>query len=128
MFLPWERGDRVLRRLGPSRVRPFALFVAVIVFVAFLGSRERHRAGVRATRATILVARRALDNFRADQNGECPKGGFPEVVSRGYLPQVPNDAWGRPLHLACPSRHPNRDYDLYSDGPDGEPGGLDRVE
>jgi hypothetical protein len=28
----------------------------------------------------------------------------------------------------CPSRREGLAYDLSSDGPDGEPGGLDRIE
>jgi general secretion pathway protein G len=38
------------------------------------------------------------------------------------------DAWGRPFRLVCPSRREGVAYDLSSDGPDGEPGGLDRIE
>ena len=34
---------------------------------------------------------------------------------------------GKPLRLSCPGAEHAR-YDLSSDGPDGRPGGLDRIE
>ena len=42
--------------------------------------------------------------------------------------RAPRDAWGRPLRVTCPGRKDTRGFDVSSDGPDGEPGGLDRVE
>ncbi len=127
VFLPWER-QGALRRLGLRRARPLALGALFVVALVGLWAREQRRSGVRATRATLLVARRALDTYRADHEGQCPPGGFDELSQRGYLAQAPGDAWGRPLRLSCPGRRPGKPYDLLSDGPDGEPGGLDRVE
>jgi general secretion pathway protein G len=46
----------------------------------------------------------------------------------GAFDSTPSDAWGRPLRLICPSGRPGYEYELMSDGPDGEPGGLDRIE
>ncbi len=51
-----------------------------------------------------------------------------ELKTEGYLATDGNDAWGRPLRLTCPGRKDPDGYDLMSDGPDGEMGGLDRVE
>jgi general secretion pathway protein G len=51
-----------------------------------------------------------------------------QLVSEGYLAEVPLDAWGRVLRLTCPGRKDPQAFDVSSDGPDGEPGGLDRVE
>lgn len=39
----------------------------------------------------------------------------------GYLPKVPSDPWGRPYQYLSPGEH--GDFDLYSFGSDGEPGG-----
>jgi general secretion pathway protein G len=128
VFLPWERQGNILRRVGLARVRPFVLGVLVLGVLLLLVVRERQRARVRSTRATILVARRAVDSYRADHEGNCPKGGLDEVVAGGYLGGVPRDAWRHPLRLVCPARRPEKPYELLSDGPDGEPGGLDRVE
>ncbi len=131
VFLPWERQGTLFGQLGMSRFRPFAGVLVVLLLCLWMASRERDRAGVRSTRATLLVARRAIDTYRADAGGQCPNakgGGWEEIVTRGYLTGPPRDAWGHVLTLTCPSRHPNKSYDVSSDGPDGEPGGLDRVE
>jgi general secretion pathway protein G len=127
IFLPWERRAGVLRRLGLSRLRPFLLAVAVLAVIAIIGARERHKTGERATRSAIAVVRRGLDAYRADHDGKCPRQ-IEDLETLGYLADVPDDAWGRPLRLACPSRREGIAYDLSSDGPDGEPGGLDRIE
>ncbi|MEK6726302.1 MAG: type II secretion system major pseudopilin GspG [Deltaproteobacteria bacterium] len=39
----------------------------------------------------------------------------------GYLSKVPLDPWGRPYQYLSPGDH--GDFDLYSHGADGEPGG-----
>lgn len=39
----------------------------------------------------------------------------------GYLPKVPSDPWGRDYQYLSPGEH--GDFDLYSLGSDGEPGG-----
>lgn len=37
--------------------------------------------------------------------------------------QVPQDPWGRPFQYRAPSQRPGHDYDLFSLGSDGAPGG-----
>ena len=127
VFFPWERRGGVLGALGTSRLR---LAVGVVVFVALalgLRSREEHAASVRATRASITNATRQVSSYRADHGGKCPDL-LADLVRQGYAREVPVDAWGRPLRLACPGRRDPRGFDVSSDGPDGVPGGLDRVE
>ncbi|MCU0654949.1 MAG: type II secretion system protein GspG [Polyangiaceae bacterium] len=128
VFLPWELQGGLVRRLGLARARPFVLLLLGVTALLALWGRERYQTQVRATRAALLVARRAVDKYRADHQGECPRNGLDGLVAAGYLTAVPLDAWEHKLHLVCPSRRPPRPYDLSSDGPDGEPGGLDRVE
>ena len=128
VFLPWERQGGFVRRLGLGRLRVAAAVVAGALALFLLGRRERQVSNARSTRATLLVVRRGVDAYRADHEGQCPKGSFDELVARGYLAHVPVDAWGRVLRLTCPSRRADRPYDLLSDGPDGEPWGLDRIE
>jgi len=127
IFLPWERRVGILRRLGLSRLRPFLLVVAVLAVIVVIGVRERQKTGERATRAAIVVVRRGIDAYRAEHDGKCPRQ-LEELETLRYLTSVPDDAWGRPLRLMCPSRREGVAYDLSSDGPDGEPGGLDRIE
>jgi general secretion pathway protein G len=38
--------------------------------------------------------------------------------------KVPEDPWGRPFGYRSPSQRPGREYDLYSLGPSGQPGGT----
>jgi general secretion pathway protein G len=37
--------------------------------------------------------------------------------------KVPDDPWGRPFQYRSPSQRPGHDFDLYSLGPTGQPGG-----
>jgi general secretion pathway protein G len=125
--LPWERRGGLVRRLRLTRARPFVAIVLVAGLAVLLGSRERQRTGERSTRAALLIVRRAVDAYRADHEGKCPKQ-LEELESASYLAELPQDAWGHPFRLVCPSRREGVSYDLSSDGPDGEPGGLDRIE
>ena len=127
IWFPWERrgGLRSLLMLG--RVGPVLVVLGVLGFIATLGVRERHRAGVRQTRATLVGVRRAIDAFRADNDGACPSG-LDKLSAYGNFKDGPTDAWGHALRFVCPARREGDAYQLFSDGPDGEPGGLDRVE
>jgi general secretion pathway protein G len=127
IWFPWERGGGLLRRTGLSRARPFAAALAMALFVLLLGARERRRTGIRATRATLAEVHSAVDAYRADHARRCPPA-LTVLKTEGYLPTEAIDAWGRPLRLTCPGRKDPDGYDLMSDGPDGEMGGLDRVE
>ena len=71
-----------------------------------------------------------LDNFvypSTDQGLEAlvsPPSGQPEAPNwknGGYLDRLPSDPWGRPYQYLQPGQH--GDFDLYSLGADGRPGG-----
>lgn len=127
IFFPWERRGGLLRRLGFHRMRPVLLAALVVGVVVLIGMRERRRAGIRQTRATLLAVRRAVDRYLADHGGECPKS-LDALSDYGSFRGVPRDAWGRPFKLVCPARRQGARYELFSDGPDGERGGLDRID
>lgn len=127
VFFPWERRRGLFGLLGRARVRLVAAAVGVLVFVLWIRGREEHAAGVRATRATITSTYQVVAAYRADHAGSCPKE-IGELVTGGYAREVPVDAWGRPLRLTCPGRRDPQGFEISSDGPDGDPGGLDRVE
>jgi general secretion pathway protein G len=99
----------------------------VLLLLVAIHRREENAAAVRATRASLTTAWRGVLSYRADHGGACPKGAG-ELVAGGYVRDTPIDAWGRPLRLVCPGREDPLGFDLSSDGPDGVPGGLDRVE
>ncbi len=127
VFFPWERRRGLFGGFGRTRTR---LVIGGAVALAFVGSihhREEHAAMVRATRASLTTAGRAVASYRADHAGSCPHE-MGELVAGGYARNEPIDAWGRSLRLVCPGRHDPQSFDLSSDGPDGLPGGLDRVE
>lgn len=127
VFFPWERRRGLFGFIGRARVRIIAGLALAVVAVVWIRGREERAAGIRATRASITTMYRAVSAYRADHSGSCPKelGG---LTSGGYARDLPIDAWGRPLRLTCPGRRDPRGFEISSDGPDGIPGGLDRVE
>lgn len=127
VFFPWERRRGLFGALGRARVRLVAVAVCLLALVIWIRAREEKAAGVRATRAAIDNGYRAIWAFRADHGGGCPKE-MGELLSGGYVRDLPIDAWGRSLRLTCPGRKDPKGFELSSDGPDGVPGGLDRVE
>ncbi|MCL2725216.1 MAG: type II secretion system protein GspG [Polyangiaceae bacterium] len=127
VFFPWERRRGLFGVLGRARVRLVVLTICALAVVLWIRSREERAASIRATRASITLAYRAVTSYRADHNGACPKD-LGELVSEGYVQDIPVDAWGRALRLTCPGRRDPASFEISSDGPDGLPGGLDRVE
>jgi general secretion pathway protein G len=126
VFFPWERKRGLWGVLSRARLRIVLGVAAAVALLAVIRSREEHAAAVRATRAKITSAITAVAAFRAD-HGRCPQS-FAELSTNGYARDVPADAWGRPLRLICPGRKDPDGFDVWSDGPDGVFGGLDRVE
>jgi general secretion pathway protein G len=126
IFFPWERGGGFFRRRG-SRVGPIAAAAGMITLLLVLGARERRQVGIRSTRATISLVASAVDAYRADHERKCPAT-LDGLKVDNYLAVDPLDAWGRPIRLVCPGRRDPQGYELMSDGPDREMGGLDRVE
>jgi len=126
VFFSWEK-RRGFSVLGRGRARQ-VLFVGAALAV-FLGLRAReHRASdVRATRAAITSTMNAISAFRADHDRSCPSA-LSDLVAAGYLHAVPRDAWGHALRVTCPGRRDPGGFDVSSDGPDGELGGVDRIE
>lgn len=127
IFFPWERRAGLRRRVGLGRARPVLVVLLLLGFLVWIGLRERRRAGVRQTRAKLMYVRQAVDAYRADHDGGCPPA-LSDVAPYGKFTEPPTDAWGRPFRLICPARREHRSYELMSDGPDGKPGGLDRIE
>jgi len=128
IFFPWEiRGGGLVAWLALGRMRPVVLVLTAVALVVGIVSSERHRAGVRQTRATLIDVRRAVDRYVADHDGGCPPG-LAAAVDYAHVDTTPRDAWGHTFRLICPSDQNEQTYELMSDGPDGKPGGLDRIQ
>ncbi len=127
IFFPWESRGGLLRRLGLGRVRLLVVGTVVVALLFVIAVRERERAGIRQTRANLLGARASVERYLADHEGGCPET-LADLHRLGYARAIPIDAWGRHLRLVCPGRREGSAFELMSDGPDGQPGGLDRVE
>ncbi len=127
VFFPWERRRGVFGVIGRARGNIAVGVVVALALIVWIRGREEKAAGIRATRASITTMYRAVASYRADHAGACPKE-LTELVVGGYSRDVPVDAWSRPLRLTCPGRRDPRGFEIASDGPDGIPGGLDRVE
>ncbi|PIE05348.1 MAG: general secretion pathway protein GspG [Sorangium cellulosum] len=127
IILPWEQRGGFFRRPGLSRARPVLLTIAVIVVFILMAQKERTSSGVRATRASLLILRQAVDAYRADHGGQCPPE-LLELEHKNYIKKLPTDAWGHHFILTCPGRFDPDGYELSSAGEDGIPGGLDRVD
>ncbi len=126
IFFPWEGRGGLSRAVRMGRLRPFLLVAGLAGFVIVVGVRERHRAGVRQTRATLLDVRGAVDAYMASSDGGCPPN-LERALDVAAYQGAARDAWGRRLRLTCPGRREGEPYELLSDGPDGKPGGLDRI-
>ena len=91
------------------------------------------KSNTRIARAQIDALEKALDQYRLDM-GTYPTSdqGLQALVAKPngaerwqgpYLKKaVPPDPWGRPYRYRGPGEH--GDYDLYSLGADGQPGGT----
>ncbi len=127
IFFPWEARVGMRRWSLIGRVRPALAVLAMIGLVVSIAYRERKASGQRRTRATLLDVRHAVEASMADHDGGCPPS-MEEVARLRGTQGLPLDAWGHPLELICPSPIEGNSYDLRSAGPDGIPGGLDRLE
>ena len=127
IFFPWEARGGVRPFLVLGRVGPVLALLTVVSFIGWIGARERHAAGVRRTRVALSSMRPAVERYLLESDGACPPN-LDELLPLTQLSEVPRDGWGHRLRLVCPSVREDIDYLLMSDGPDGLPGGLDRIE
>jgi general secretion pathway protein G len=127
IFFPWEKRGGFIRRLGLQHARPFIWGLVTLMLLAAMVVRERRATGVRKTRTVMADVRNALDRYLAEHDGRCPSK-FSELERIAHFKGIPRDAWGGPLRVVCPSPRGDLPYRLSSSGPDGIPGGLDRIE
>jgi hypothetical protein len=127
IFFPWETRGGLRRFLVPSRIGQVLAGAFALAFVLFLVDRERHLAGERRTLVALSAAKHAVVRYIADHEGKCPPS-LEAAYSEAGQQRAARDGWGRPLRLVCSPTVSDREFLLMSDGPDGKPGGLDRIE
>jgi general secretion pathway protein G len=110
--------------------------VIIGLLAAYVGPQYFSQLGkseVKAAQAQLSALQKALDTYRVDvghypttEQGLAALNAKPQNEAKWsgpYLQKaVPPDPWGRPYLYKAPSEH--GDYDLYSFGKDGQPGGT----
>ena len=116
--------------------------ILVVVIIGIMLTLVVPRITGRAKKAREITAKHELEAFRtALQLYEIAAGAFPKdlmgLVEKPsdvdekmwdgpYMPSIPKDPWGREYHYRTPGEH-FKDYDIWSDGPDGQSGTEDDV-
>lgn len=126
IFFPWEGRGTLRQYFSVGRVGPVVLLSGLLSFVLWVGHAEQQAAGERLTLLAISRLRGPVERFLLAHEGRCPSPS--QLQAEARLEAWPVDGWGKPIRLVCPSEREDSPYLLMSDGPDGEPGGLDRIE
>ena len=128
ILFPWEGRGGLRRLIEMGRVRPIALGLGIATLLVLIGLHEHREAGIRRTRATLLGMRPAIEAYMADHDGGCPPALSALQDQYARFKEPPGDAWGHQLRLICPADQLGKSFVLESAGPDGVPGGLDRIQ
>lgn len=130
----------VLRLLKDNRGFTLIEMIVVVIILGLLAGlvapRLFSRVGqskIETARAQIRLLETGLDLYRLDTGSYPPSTvGLQALVQNSNVPNwsgpylkqnsIPNDPWGNPYgYKCCPGDH--GEYDLWSDGADGRPGG-----
>jgi len=128
ILFPWEGRGGLRRVIEMGRVRPIAVGLGIATLLVLIGLHEHREAGIRRTRATLLGMRPAIEAYMADHEGACPPALSALQDQYARFKEPPGDAWGHQLRLICPADGLGKSFVLESAGPDGVPGGLDRIQ
>jgi hypothetical protein len=131
IFFPWESQGGWRRFLGLAHVGPVVVVISLGLFVAAVARRERSQLAERRTLVALSAVKRAVLRYVVEHDGQCPDRPEllqPEGARAPGGTGLPMDGWGRPIRIVCNPSVSDQDYLVMSDGPDGRPGGLDRIE
>ena len=98
--------------------------LAGMVTLTFAGRAEEAR--IKAAKGDIASYNTAIDLYALDHNDKLPASLGDLVAKRKYVKELNKDPWGNEYIYRCPGQHSN-DYDLFSCGPDGQPGNEDDI-
>jgi general secretion pathway protein G len=124
------------RDAGFTLLELLVVMVIIGLLASYVGPKYFGQIGkseIKTAQAQIDAFGKALDQYRLDTGHYPPTDlGLNALVIRPanepkwigpYLAKaVPNDPWGRPYQYKSPGEH--GDYDLWSLGKDGQPGGT----
>ena len=125
--------------LGFTLLELLVVMVIIGLLAGYVGPKYFAQIGkseVKATRAQLDALEKALDQYRLD-TGHYPfteqglaalnaqPSGDPRWAGPYLKKSVPVDPWGHPYQYKSPGEH--GEYDLYSFGKDGQPGGVDEM-
>jgi general secretion pathway protein G len=85
-------------------------------------------ASIKAARGDIANYGSVIEHYALDHNGLYPKQ-LQELIGgeKEYVRQLNVDPWGNPYVYECPGKKHPKSYDIYSAGPDGQPGTEDDI-
>jgi general secretion pathway protein G len=127
------------RQNGFTLLELLVVMVIIGLLVGYVGPKYFSQLGkseIKVARAQIDALGKALDQYRLDvghypttEQGLSALNTPPEGIPRWggpYLQKnLPNDPWGNPYLYKFPGEH--GEYDLWSNGKDGQPGGTDEA-
>jgi len=131
-----DRCRRIMRdQRGFTLIELLVVIIVLGLLVGLVGPRLFGRVGqskVAAARAQIELLGASLDQYRLDTGSYPTTAQGLDALQRNpsvtnwngpYLKKdVPKDPWGNPYkYRCCPGQR--GDYDLWSEGADGQPGG-----
>jgi general secretion pathway protein G len=127
------------RQSGFTLLELLVVMVIIGLLAGYVGPKYFAQIGkseIKATRAQLDSLEKALDQYRLDtghypstEQGLTALTVKPDNDARWdgpYLKKsVPDDPWGHPYQYKSPGEH--GEYDLYSLGKDGQPGGSNEM-